>query len=372
MNSISLKGRIATWSNFSAKTVEEFLGKANGDIEIQAFSYGGDIFEGFHIYNLLKAYNKGKVTVINMGVLASAGSFIAMAADTYKAFPTSAHMIHKSWTFAIGNSDELSKTIKLLDGIDNVLASENARKNNKSIKDNMELLKQDTWYIGEEQLKASGLVDEIVTSTDIAPIETIDNTTADNRYSAEMKEFEAEYAQHHPEIKIDDIANELKECLGSCNNEITPPTQQVVNSARGNGETSNKKDKAMADEKKPTAHIAALKAENSELKAKIEALQGDNEKLQADLESRYSADAVKEMIALGAKYNADSDTLTKMIEAGSIEKAQIIALEADRERLMAEKTQGATTAPTQENVEGKMEANKEPLFTDEELTEMRG
>jgi len=84
-------------------------------------SPGGSVFEGIAIYNLLASHS-GSVVVNILGVAASAASIIAMAADTINMHTSSQLMIHRAWTVAVGNSEELLETASFLDRIDSSLA----------------------------------------------------------------------------------------------------------------------------------------------------------------------------------------------------------------------------------------------------------
>ena len=82
------------------------IGDCNLDIHIN--SYGGDVFAGFAICNMLRSL-KGKKTVYIDGLAASIASVIAMAGDEI-IIPENAYMmIHRAWTYGWGNADDLRK-----------------------------------------------------------------------------------------------------------------------------------------------------------------------------------------------------------------------------------------------------------------------
>ena len=87
------------------------------DIDIHINSGGGDVFESIAIHNTLKQH-KGKVNIIVDALAGSGASVIAMAGDTVKMFDSSMMMIHKAWTVAMGNSDDLRKQADDLEKID--------------------------------------------------------------------------------------------------------------------------------------------------------------------------------------------------------------------------------------------------------------
>ncbi len=87
------------------------------DVTVRINSPGGDVFEGFAIYNEL-ASHKAKVTIEVMGVAASAASYIAMAGDTIKMGLGSFIMIHNSWGVVMGNRNDLEAASEMLAQID--------------------------------------------------------------------------------------------------------------------------------------------------------------------------------------------------------------------------------------------------------------
>lgn len=85
-------------------------------IDIYINSRGGDVFEGFSIYNQLKRHKAHKTVYID-GVAASIASFIAMAGDEIVMPKNSVMMIHQMWMHMVGNADELRKAADDLDKI---------------------------------------------------------------------------------------------------------------------------------------------------------------------------------------------------------------------------------------------------------------
>lgn len=117
------------WGGVSAKAVKAQL-DAMGDateITVRINSPGGDVFDGFAIYNLLKQH-PAHVTVKVDGMAASAASVIAMAGDTIEMASNARMMIHNPWTMAVGDSASLQKTAALLDQIkESIVATYKAR-----------------------------------------------------------------------------------------------------------------------------------------------------------------------------------------------------------------------------------------------------
>ena len=112
-----LDGIIASESWFdddvtpAAFKAELFSG--SGDITVWLNSPGGDCVAASQIYTMLMDY-KGNVTVKIDGIAASAASVVAMAGTDVLMAPTSLIMIHNPLSIAIGDSEEMRKTMDML------------------------------------------------------------------------------------------------------------------------------------------------------------------------------------------------------------------------------------------------------------------
>lgn len=135
--------------------VRDFLAEAEGkDLNIYINSGGGAVFAGMAIYNMLKRH-RGFKTVYVDGVAASIASVIALAGDRI-IIPANAYfMIHKPWTVAVGNADELLAVVDALDkveeGILNVYAENLVE--GIDIEEIREMVAKETWMTGEDAAK---------------------------------------------------------------------------------------------------------------------------------------------------------------------------------------------------------------------------
>lgn len=91
------------------------LGKVD-TINLRINSPGGDVFDGFSIYNQLKAHPATVVVDID-GIAASIASIIAMAGDSIRIAKNAMMMIHDPQGVAIGTADEMQRTAALLNTV---------------------------------------------------------------------------------------------------------------------------------------------------------------------------------------------------------------------------------------------------------------
>ena len=155
------------------------------DVEVNINSYGGDVFEGIAIHNLLAAH-PAKVTVNVVGIAASAASIIAMAGDEILMGDGAMLMVHNAWTMGVGNKGDFTQLAAQLEAIDGSLVDIYATKT------------------GLDKAKISDLMDN---ETFMGAKEAIDLGFADGAMKADI-------VQAHQDNKI--IAA-IKEITGASN-----------------------------------------------------------------------------------------------------------------------------------------------------------
>lgn len=132
---------------------------SNKSILVRIHSQGGNVWDGFNIYNALK--ERGNVTTRNDGVAASIASVIFQAGDNRQMAKTAMIMVHEASSLAWGNADELEKVISRLRAHDSVLCEVLADASGMSKADMSAMMKAETWMGGTDAIK-NGLADEEV------------------------------------------------------------------------------------------------------------------------------------------------------------------------------------------------------------------
>ncbi|MBA1447035.1 MAG: Clp protease ClpP [Chromatiales bacterium] len=128
-------------------------------IHLRINSPGGDVFGGRAIEQAVREH-RSKIIAHVDGYAASAASYIAIAADEVEINPGGFFMIHKAWTVAFGNADDIRDTAQLLEKIDNTLVDTYAAHTGAK-KDQIESwMKDETWFSGEEAV-ALGFADRL-------------------------------------------------------------------------------------------------------------------------------------------------------------------------------------------------------------------
>lgn len=140
------------------------------NINIHINSYGGSCIAGNAIINIIDSYkrkNNSNVNVYIEGIAASMGSGIASCGDTVYMAKNSLYMIHKPLLMAYGNSEDLKKSIELLDKVEQTLVNNYMRKF-KGTEDELRSMMEDETWLTADEAKEYGFVDEIVKEVKVA------------------------------------------------------------------------------------------------------------------------------------------------------------------------------------------------------------
>ena len=165
--SIDILGEISESVN-SYNSVRTKINQANGQpINLTISSGGGSVTEGMGIADLVANYPE-ETTATGIGLVASIATVVLLAADKVKMTENAFMMIHRPWSYTMGNADELEATAELLDKMEaklldiytaSVIKRKGDQKNLKEIITNM--MAAETWLTAQEAFEF-GFIDEIV------------------------------------------------------------------------------------------------------------------------------------------------------------------------------------------------------------------
>ncbi len=145
--------------NVNALSIKKLLDDMTGDINVRINSFGGDVFDGFAIYNLLRQH-VGQINVFIDGLAASIASIIAMAGNTITMAENSLMMIHDPWSISVGNAPDHRTTADLLDKIKNSIVSIYQKKTDLEPTSISTMMTEETWFTASEA-EALGFATEI-------------------------------------------------------------------------------------------------------------------------------------------------------------------------------------------------------------------
>jgi len=227
--------------------------KSVSTINIDINSPGGSVFDGFSIYNALKAHPAKKKVKIS-GVAASMASVIAVVGDEVEMPENTTMMIHKPMIpiLSMANSDDLRKNAETLDKLEEGIIS--AYRNRMSVEDKeiTNMLKNVTWFTAAEALDV-GLADKITEEVDVVDFHDFEPYSYGDIPANVLNQFSVAHGEEC-NIEIPIIKGDTKNFFETFKNffksEIIP---------------LQKRGEEMGDENK----IAALETENSNFKTQV-------------------------------------------------------------------------------------------------------
>jgi ATP-dependent protease ClpP protease subunit len=159
---VSSKEEAEWFGGVDAETFVQTVKGLKGDISLRINSPGGDVFAARAMAQAIREHD-GKVTAHVDGYAASAASFVTSVADETVMGPGSMLMIHKAWSLALGNSEDMLATANLLEKIDGTIVETYdaaAKRRGMEPADFAELMAAETWLTGAEAIEL-GLADAI-------------------------------------------------------------------------------------------------------------------------------------------------------------------------------------------------------------------
>lgn len=179
------------------------------EINVHINSYGGEVFAGFAIYNMLKQHS-AKINTYIDGIAASAASIIAMAGDTIYMPKTSLMMIHNTWSYVKGNAVELRKQAEDMDKINTAIRAAYLEKIKINEDELKQLLDEETLMTAEECIEkgfADKLVEEVDYAQNIYSNKTLMSIYNKTKYPSKIQNSKIEISNE----VIEKIANKVVE-----------------------------------------------------------------------------------------------------------------------------------------------------------------
>lgn len=137
------------------------LGDGIENIDLHIHSRGGNVYEAVAIMNTLRQHSAKVVTTVD-SVAASAAGFIAVGASDELIVAENAEiMAHLPWVMAIGDANDLRKTVDRLDQIGNNIASIFSQRAGGTVAEWMDVLTAETWWSAQEAVDA-GIADRVL------------------------------------------------------------------------------------------------------------------------------------------------------------------------------------------------------------------
>lgn len=320
---IKIDDEIGYWG-ISSRDIKEKLAEATGDITIEINSPGGSVIEGIAIFNAIKDYDKGTVTVVIVGMAASMASYIALAGDKIKAYDNAIYMIHNASGIAWGDYREMTSRATILKSMSNILLKAYVSQTGKSDKDVEDAMDLETYYFGQEILD-NGFVTELI-STGSEVKEENAKALAKESFTACIKNTE----KNTKTEEYEQVAAIIKDNL-----RVNSASAEIIKSNKGESvEYTKEKFEALTK-----THAEALKA------TKTDAIAAERKR-------------TSQILALHGDDKTKADAIEKGLSAGdcAIELNKAVVVAATNFEQAAEDVADVTTEPAKEELTAEQKA----------------
>lgn len=159
MKTIDISGVIG-WDVTPWEIREQLLAAKGEDVTFIISGPGGFIAPGLEIFNMIRNY-AGATTAHISGYAMSMASYIPLAADRRVAEDNSVFMIHNAGGGIVGDHNDILKYGNYLKGLSGIIAKQYIKSTGKSLKEITAWMDAETFFFGDEMVKA-GFVDEII------------------------------------------------------------------------------------------------------------------------------------------------------------------------------------------------------------------
>jgi ATP-dependent Clp endopeptidase proteolytic subunit ClpP len=289
MNEIKLYGAIG-YPGMTSAAFKSLLAQCDPSQElvVRIDSEGGSVFDGFGIFDAIKAFEGPTRAVVESSAF-SIASFIAMAADKVEITENGYLMLHNPWTQVEGDDAELAKQAGMLAGLKQNMIAAYAEKTGKTAEEVEQMMATETW-LGAADAQASGLVDAV--------LPTARRSVAAARFSGNMPERvqSSLSVSDHPSGAI----AEQKEQTPMSSNQKPVATVKSIQARFGKASPEfivAALAAEMTDEQVAESYYSEMVKENEELKAKLAAMEQEMVALKAKAEMTVEEEEEEEVMA---------------------------------------------------------------------------
>lgn len=151
---ISIFDEIGYWGVTAKSFIDELTAKKGNakKATLSINSPGGSVFDGFAIFNALKASGL-EIDVKIMGIAASMASVIAMAGKSIEMPANTMMMVHNAISGVYGDAEDLRAVTKVLDDIDDAIEATYMARTGRSEKEIRDLMAADTFMTAAKALE---------------------------------------------------------------------------------------------------------------------------------------------------------------------------------------------------------------------------
>lgn len=260
-------------------SLEELEAQGADEFEVHINSYGGVVFEGITIYNLLKQRN---TTTIVDGIAASIASVIALAGKKTYMYKNTMLMIHNAHNVIQGDSADMEKNAQDLKTINELIIKTYADKTGLKRDEITALMDAGTFLDAKEALK-KGFIDGIVEPSAKNYVGFYYNLLEDDNLNNKGKKMNKEilaFLGLTEKAGEKEVAAKIKELRAEYNLDEKAGLKEIIEAANA----KMKSEFGIKDKPEPENPEGTAKPEDEvkKLMARIEALEAEKKKDKAE------------------------------------------------------------------------------------------
>jgi ATP-dependent Clp endopeptidase proteolytic subunit ClpP len=177
--------------------LEQLNGQGYDEIELHIHSEGGDVINGFFLYNKIKE-SQTPVDVYIDGMAASMASIVMLAGRKIYMSENAFLMLHSPKGSVYGTANEIAQAFKPLKEMERIFINYYSAKTGKTPADVSKYLEGDNWF-SAQQAKQEGLIDDIVGNIYVSP------SGADDTQGLRPAEMYARYTALANDVKTNSL-----------------------------------------------------------------------------------------------------------------------------------------------------------------------
>ena len=328
-NEIRLYGPIGGYSGITPQEILDQIPEGATEITLRVHSPGGSVGDGLAMFNALKD-SPARVIAIVDGYAASSASFVMLAADEVRVHESSLVFLHKPWSGAQGNADDMRKAASTLDKHEDAILGIYMRKTGKTDEEMRAILRDETFLTGTEAI-AMGLADVLIDDPE-AELEV----AALLEFDAEIKEkmMSAQKTRREIEAELKEVAASVETLKADAQASIDEAQAKLIEKE---GEISAQAEQINALTEAKDAQGALLLAANDQITELGEQVAGFTAQIEAHAEV---------VASLEAKLANPAYTDASLTSVGEISVEAQAALDAEADASEAAANQGSNQKQT--------------------------
>ena len=264
MNEIRLYGAIG-YPGMTSQMFKTLLSECDPSQElvVRIDSEGGSVFDGFGIYDAIKAWDGPSRAIVESSAF-SIASLIAMAADAVEITENGYLMIHNPWMQTEGDFAKLAKDAEQLAKLRDKMLAVYQDKTGKTAEEIQQVMQTETWLDANDAV-AQGYVDRV--------LPTARKSAAAAKYQGNMPE------RVQSSLSVSDSPSGEMECNMKGNLMSTPKILATTKSIKARWPMAKSDfivaalEAEMTDEQVGDQMVSEVMQENEQLKARLAAME---------------------------------------------------------------------------------------------------